>query len=206
MLTLIFIILSSTVISALVTGIVNSNMKRKELEVKIKLDEKNKWIANLDKKMNEHIENVNAYSGELMDYSMKKNKTIDQETEKFITDSIVNRLLTVKSTHNNLIFYIYQIEYEEIEKKKVEKIIGNITDIINKQKNQVLNYTNSTNSNITIQDLKKQMGKSERKLAKNTYKLSEKMGKLVRLEKMKMTDEILKTKKNRRKNRRKNME
>lgn len=197
MLTLITIILTSTVLSAIVTGIVNSNMKRKELEVKIRLDEKNKWIFNLDIKLIEHIENVNNYCGDLMEYSMTKSKNIDKKTDKLITDKIVNRLLNVKKTHNNLIFYIYQVEYVDSQKDKVEEIIGKIVDITNDQKDKVLEYTsfeNLQNRKITIDDIKKEMGKSEKQLAEYTYKLSEEMGKLIRLEKKEMTKKIFKSK------------
>lgn len=194
MLTLIAIILSSTVISAIVTGIVSSRMKRKELEVQINLDEKNRWIINLDTRLMEHIENVNNYFVELIKYADFKNEDIDIKTYQSKTDNLSNRLLSVKKTHNNLIFYIYQVEHALNQKEKVEEIIGEITNISNKQMKDVLTYIESKNNEMTISDLKEKLIEKEKQLADNTYELSKEIGELIRLEKKEMTNKILKSK------------
>ncbi|MEB7783063.1 hypothetical protein [Mammaliicoccus sciuri] len=194
MLTIITIILSSTVISAIVTGIVSSRMKRKELEVQINLDEKNKWILNLDKNLIEHIDNVNKYLLELIKYSNIKIEKMNLNDYQNRTDNLSNRLLSVKKTHNNLIFYIYQVEYAHNQKEKVEKIIGKITNISNKQMEDVLTYIKSKDKTMTISDLKEKLVKTEKYLADNTYELSKEIGELIRLEKIEMTNKILKSK------------
>ncbi|MCD8760790.1 hypothetical protein [Mammaliicoccus sciuri] len=194
MLTLITIILSSTVISAIVTGIVSSKMKRKELEVQINLEEKNRWIINLDTILIEHIDNVNNYFVEFIKYADFKNEDIDIKTSQNRRDNLSNRLLSVKKTHNNLIFYIYQVEYVHNQKEKVEKIIGEITDISNKQMEDVLTYIEPKDNTLTISELKEKLIETEKKLADNTYELSKEIGELIRLEKIEMTNKILKSK------------
>lgn len=180
MLTVITIILSSSVLAALFTSLTNLYMKRKELYVQIKLEEKNKWLSEISEGIKEYTSRVVDYNNELMRYSIEEINEIE----------IANKLILCKKAHNNLILYIYQADYNNQGIEEIENIIGEVTDIINNQREIVNNYLYRK---IAYKELTNEMGKSEIEIGKKTYELSEKLGTLIRLEKKELINATLKS-------------
>jgi len=178
MLTLITIILSSSVLAALFTSLTNLYLKRKELYVQIKLEEKNKWITDIDNGIKQYTSKVTDYNNDLMRFS--KNE-IDR-------NNIANKLILCKKAHNNLIFYIYQAEYNIERIEEIESVMEEVTDTINIQRENVIKFKNNE---ISYGELSDAMGISEKEIGGKTYEISEKLGVLIRLEKMELTNVAL---------------
>lgn len=175
-------ILTSTVLSTIISGFVNSSIKTRELRVKINLEEKNKWYIS-----------VNEIYNELLVASRKHMEILFEHTvhKKNNNEDILKALAEHDDKHSNLIFLIYQCSY--VSKNEIDEVIKSIENIRRililtqniyhkreKQKNQKL--------------IAKWMKKVDELLSIEKIKLSKKIAYLIKNERKNMTDEITKNK------------
>lgn len=177
--TFIITVFSSTVIAAIISGFISLQINKRELEVKLKLEQSNKWIENINKSHNDYINSTIQYMNDLMAFSLKK---IDEE-------HIVKSLNETNKTYNVLSFFMQQSEYNLSSVRNAEKYMEKNTQILNKQREEVMKYLRN---NLGISVLKEKMGEAEHELGKNHNRLSEKLGIMVRVQKEEMTKDIIK--------------
>lgn len=177
--TFIITVLSSTVIAAIISGFISLQINKKELEVKLKLEQNNKWIENINKSHNDYINSTIQYMNDLMAFSLKK---IDEE-------HIVKSLNETNKTYNVLSFFMQQSEYNLSSVRNAEKYMEKNTEILNKQREEVMKYLRNK---LGISVLKEKMGEAENELGENHNRLSEKLGIMVRVQKEEMTKDIIK--------------
>lgn len=177
--TFIITVLSSTVIAAIISGFISLQINKKELEVKLKLEQNNKWIENINKSHNDYINSTIQYMNDLMAFSLKK---IDEE-------HIVKSLNETNKTYNVLSFFMQQSEYNLSSVRNAEKYMEKNTEILNKQREEVMKYLRNK---LGISVLKEKMGEAENELGENHNRLSEKLGIMVRVQNEEMTKDIIK--------------
>jgi len=177
--TFIITVLSSTVIAAIISGFISLQINKKELEVKLKLEQNNKWIENINKSHNDYINSTIQYMNDLMAFSLKK---IDEE-------HIVKSLNETNKTYNVLSFFMQQSEFNLSSVRNAEKYMEKNTEILNKQREEVMKYLRNK---LGISVLKEKMGEAENELGENHNRLSEKLGIMVRVQKEEMTKDIIK--------------
>jgi len=177
--TFIITVLSSTVIAAIISGFISLQINKKELKVKLKLEQNNKWIENINKSYNDYINSTIQYMDDLMAFSIKK---VDE-------DHVVKSLNEINKTHNVLSFFMQQSEYSLSSVKNVEEYMENNIRILNEQREEVMKFLRNK---LEISVLKEKMGEAENELGENNNRLSEKLGIMVRVQNEEMTKDIIK--------------
>src|SRR5699024_9963029 len=172
-------VLSSTVIAAIISGFISLQINKKELKVKLKLEQNNKWIENINKSYNDYINSTIQYMDDLMAFSIKK---VDE-------DHVVKSLNEINKTHNVLSFFMQQSEYSLSSVKNVEEYMENNIRILNEQREEVMKFLRNK---LEISVLKEKMGEAENELGENNNRLSEKLGIMVRVQNEEMTKDIIK--------------
>ncbi|NHM91856.1 MULTISPECIES: hypothetical protein [Staphylococcus] len=131
-------VLSSSVIAACITYIANTKIKNKELLVKIKLEEQNKWIMNVDESLKKFVGLNLDYPKDLVDYSLYK----------ISEDEISKQMMELNKAQHSLVFYIHQLEYNQKSVKDIMDIIQNIVKKIEIQTNTAQEFRNNDGKKI----------------------------------------------------------
>ena len=174
-------LLSSVVVSAVISGLISLLVNKKELEVKLRLDEKNKWIENVTLAHHDYIINVSSYKHDLMSFSLEEISRLN----------MAKSLNEVNRAYYSLTFLLYQAEYMPDEVLSIKDIIQEIEFTLDNQKKAVMEYrTGKLNRNL----LEKEMHTAELKTAKFLEELSKEIASLVRNEKQKMISGIIRMK------------
>lgn len=110
-------------------------------------------------------------------------------------EEISFELISCNKSHNNLVFYLYQTEYNHSLVEEIIEIMDYITLATNEQREKVIDYRNKVQNDKCSYDYKVELSKNmktaEDKIGSKNYELAEKIGKLVRLEKVEITNEII---------------
>lgn len=175
-------ILTSSVISAVISSLVSWKMKNKELIVTLKLEEKNMWINNINQGIREYNSHLIDYSSSLMKYSLN-------EMDK---NEIANKLIQCNNSKNSLIYFILQCEYAVNLRSEAIDLINEITNKVNQQKELALK---GNGEKIDYQKLHEGMAKFEFDIGNLNFEFTEKLGEMVRVEKIIMTNSIIQGKK-----------
>ncbi|WP_347285845.1 hypothetical protein [Mammaliicoccus sciuri] len=180
---LVVTILTSSVISVGISSFVSWKMKNKELIVTLKLEEKNTWINNINQAIREYNNHLTDYSSSLMKYSLN-------EMDK---NEIANNLIQCNNSKNSLIYFILQCEYAVELRSEVIELIKEITNKTNQQREHAIKGNRGT---IDYQNLHEGMAKFERDIGSLNVRYTEKLGEMVRVEKIIMTNSIIQGKNN----------
>lgn len=209
MLTLIAIVLSSSLLAAIFTGVTNIIMKNKELMVKLTLEDKNKWSECINKSYNFHSQIVTEqlnlhieifalylkFGTSVRNSSIKKdnfNKELDLLNEKVesISSCMKKTIKKHDVAYNDLIFLIHQSTY--VSECEVTKLINDIDNIridlvflIHKKKE--VKFDKFSN-----QEIENFVYETENSIMKKKRDISEDLAKLVKNEKEYMVEDILK--------------
>ncbi|RTX74378.1 hypothetical protein CD117_02940 [Mammaliicoccus sciuri] len=175
-------ILTSSVISAGISSFVSWKMKNKELIVTLKLEEKNTWINNINQAIREYNSSLTDYSSSLMKYSLN-------EMDK---NEIANNLIQCNNSKNSLIYFIFQCEYAVDLRSESIDLINEITNKVNEQRELAVK---GNSEKIDYQKLHEGMANFELDIGKLNFKFTEKLGEMVRVEKIIMTNNIIEGKK-----------
>ncbi|MCJ0942378.1 hypothetical protein [Mammaliicoccus sciuri] len=175
-------ILTSSVISAGISSFVSWKMKNKELIVTLKLEEKNTWINNINQAIREYNNHLTDYSSSLMKYSLNE---IDK-------DEIANKLIQCNNSKNSLIYFILQCEYAVNLRSEAIDLINEITNKVNQQREFAVK---GNSEKIDYQKLHDGMAKFEFDIGNLNFDFTEKLGEMVRVEKIIMTNNIIDGKK-----------
>nr|WP_315293519.1 hypothetical protein [Mammaliicoccus lentus] len=175
-------ILTSSVISVGISSFASWKMKNKELIVTLKLEEKNMWINNINQGIREYNSNLIDYSSSLMKYSLNE---IDK-------NKIANKLIQCNNSKNSLIYFILQCEYAVKLRSETIEVINEITNLVNQQRELAVK---GNSEKIDYQNLHKGMAKFENEIGNLNFEFTEKLGEMVRIEKIIMTNEIIEGKK-----------
>lgn len=179
-------VLSSSVIAAIVTYIMNTKIKNKELLVQIKLEEQNKWMSNIDKSLRRFVELNLEYLKGLIDYSLG---TIDNDT-------ISKQMMELNKAQHSIIFYINQLEYNEKSVEEIMDIIQYIVEKIDKQTTVAQDFRSSDTrkDSEAIKNIGNITMESEREIGVSNIKLAMELGKLVKEEKKAFANEVIENK------------
>ncbi|WP_239740057.1 hypothetical protein [Mammaliicoccus sp. P-M59] len=175
-------ILTSSVISAGISSLVSWKMKNKELIVTLKLEEKNMWINNINQGIKEYNNHLIDYSSSLMKYSLN-------EMDK---NEIASKLIQCNNSKNSLIYFILQCEYAVNLRSEAVELLNEITNKVNQQRELAVK---GNREKIDYQHLHKGMDEFEQDIGNLNFKFTEKLGEMVRVEKIIMTNEIIEGKK-----------
>ncbi|MEY8603515.1 hypothetical protein AALK46_07295 [Staphylococcus nepalensis] len=179
-------VLSSSVIVACITYIANTKIKNKELLVKIKLEEQNKWISNVDESLKKFVGLNLEYLKDLIDYSLNK---LDE-------DEISKQMMELNKAQHSLVFYIHQLEYNQKSVKDIMDIIQNIVEKIDSQTIAAQKFRNSEGR----KDLKaiRKIGdittENEKGIGDSNIELAMKIGGLAKEEKKDLANEVIENK------------
>lgn len=182
MTTFIITILTSSVLAAIISGLVNYSIKTKEIRVQLNLEEKNRWYNSVNKVYPELL----LASTEHMEKLFFCIKYEDENTE-----DIVKFLKEHENKHYTLTFLILQCSY--VSKDEIDEVlrsIDNIRRILRITQNIYFKSKKQSNERL----VHKWMRKVDGLLSLEKVKLSEKIGYLVKNEKQIMTHEITKNK------------
>ncbi|RIP35893.1 hypothetical protein BUZ14_04375 [Staphylococcus gallinarum] len=177
-------VLSSSVIVACITYIANTKIKNKELLVKIKLEEQNKWIRNVDESLKKFVGLNIEYLKGLTDYSWNQ---ID-------SDNLSKQLMELNKAQHSLMFYINQIEYNEKSVQEVMDIIENIVEIMENYTTAIEHFKRVNKTEKEISKMFDITGESEEKLGRANIKLGIKLGELAKEEKKSLAKEVIENK------------
>lgn len=177
-------VLSSSVIVACITYIANTKIKNKELLVKIKLEEQNKWIRNVDESLKKFVGLNIEYLKGLIDYSWNQ---ID-------SDNLSKQLMELNKAQHSLMFYINQIEYNEKSVQEVMDIIENIVEIMDNHTTAIEHFKRVNKTEKEISKMLDITGENEEKLGRANIKLGIKLGELAKEEKKSLAKEVIENK------------
>ncbi|MGO3050367.1 hypothetical protein CD110_04725 [Staphylococcus casei] len=179
-------VLSSSVIVACITYIANTKIKNKELLVKIKLEEQNKWIRNVDESLKKFVELDSEYLKGLIDYSLNK---IDE-------DEISKQIMELNKAQHSLVFYIHQLEYNKSSVEEVMDIIQNIVEKIDSQTTaaQEFRSVNYYQSEKAIKKISNITSENEKEIGDSNIELAMKIGELAKEEKKALANEVIESK------------
>lgn len=177
-------IISSTVVSALVTGAFNNKAKRKELKMNANLQEKHEWITRISLSFSNYIQSINKYSVEL---------------SKCIVGTIkINELspqvIIINNYASELHYYIEQVDYQSEYLKEVQNTLDEITKLFDKMwdsANGVWNNIHKRGIAIPEKDLMPILSDFEKDINKLSIQFSKNLGALVKEEKNSMIDTVL---------------
>ncbi|MGS0645942.1 hypothetical protein [Staphylococcus hominis] len=182
MTTFIITILTSSVLAAIISGLVNYSIKTKEIRVQINLEEKNRWYNSVNKVYPELL----SASSEHMEKLFLHIKNKDED--KSIQD-ILNVLKEHENNHYTLTFLIRQCSY--VPQNEIDEVLRSMDDIRRiLLLTQNIYYKSKKKSNEEL--VKKWMRKVEVLLSLEKIKLSKKVAYLVKNERQIMTHEITK--------------
>ena len=182
MTTFIITILTSSVLAAIISGLVNYSIKTKEIRVQINLEEKNRWYNSVNKVYPELL----SASSEHMEKLFLHIKNKDED--KSIQD-ILNVLKEHENNHYTLTFLIRQCSY--VPQNEIDEVLRSMDDIRRiLLLTQNIYYKSKKKSNEEL--VKKWMRKVEVLLSLEKIKLSKKVAYLVKNERQIMTQEITK--------------
>lgn len=182
MTTFIITILTSSVLAAIISGLVNYSIKTKEIRVQINLEEKNRWYNSVNKVYPELL----SASSEHMEKLFLHIKNKDED--KSIQD-ILNVLKEHENNHYTLTFLIRQCSY--VPQNEIDEVLRSMDDIRRiLLLTQNIYYKSKKKSNEEL--VKKWMRKVEVLLSLEKIKLSKKVAYLVKNERQIMTYEITK--------------
>ncbi|WP_436938294.1 hypothetical protein [Staphylococcus xylosus] len=179
-------LISSSVVAAIITYLSNTKIKNKELLVKIKLEEQNKWISNVDESLRKFVGLNLEYLKDLIDYSLNK---IDE-------DEISKQMMELNKAQHSLVFYIHQLEYNREPVKEIMDIIQNIVEKIDSQTIAAQKFRNSDGRKAleAIRKIGDITTENEKELGDNNIELAMKIGGLVREEKKALANEVIESK------------
>ncbi|WP_436952868.1 hypothetical protein [Staphylococcus shinii] len=177
-------VLSSSVIVACITYIANTKIKNKELLVKIKLEEQNKWIKNINDSMNIFVKCNIEYFKALLDYS--NNQIEPTEIPRYL-------LASYKAQHA-LVFYVNQNEFNEEKTEEIMDIIESIVHVANSQNDISKKIKNKEIEQKDIVNIEKKVEENETELGESNVKLAKKIGELAKYEKKALADEVIDSK------------
>lgn len=182
MTTFIITILTSSVLAAIISGLVNYSIKTKEIRVQINLEEKNRWYNSVNKVYPELL----SASSEHMEKLFLHIKNKDED--KSIQD-ILNVLKEHENNHYTLTFLIRQCSY--VPQNEIDEVLRSMDDIRRiLLLTQNIYYKSKKKSNEEL--VEKWMRKVEVLLSLEKIKLSKKVAYLVKNERQIMTHEITK--------------
>lgn len=182
MTTFIITILTSSVLAAIISGLVNYSIKTKEIRVQINLEEKNRWYNSVNKVYPELL----SASSEHMEKLFLHIKNKDED--KSIQD-ILNVLKEHENNHYTLTFLIRQCSY--VSQNEIDEVLRSMDDIRRiLLLTQNIYYKSKKKSNEEL--VEKWMRKVEVLLSLEKIKLSKKVAYLVKNERQIMTHEITK--------------
>lgn len=179
-------VLSSSVIVACITYIANTKIKNKELLVKIKLEEQNKWIRNVDESLKKFVGLNLDYLKALVDYSL------DEINE----DVISKQMMELNKAQHSVVFYIHQLEYNQKSVKEIMDIIQNIVKKIEIQTSAAQEFRNNHGRKDLVAWRK--MGdittENEKEIGSSNIELAMKIGELAKEEKKALANEVVENK------------
>lgn len=140
------------------------------------------WINNINQGIREYNSSLTDYSSSLMKYSFNKIEN----------NEIANKLIHCNNARNSLIYFILQCEYAIDLRSESIDLINEITNKVNEQRELAVK---GNSEKIDYQKLHKGMAKFEFDIGNLNFKFTEKLGEMVRVEKIIMTNEIIEGKK-----------
>lgn len=183
MTTFIITILTSSVLAAIISGLVNYSIKTKEIRVQLNLEEKNRWYNSVNKVYPELLSASSEHMEELF--------FCIRDDENGNTKNILKALKEHENKHYTLTFLILQCSY--VPKNEINEVLRSIDDI-----RRILILTQNIYHKSKKQSNKKLIEKWMRKvdycLSSEKVELSKKIGYLVKNERQIMTREITKNK------------
>lgn len=179
-------VLSSSVVVACITYITNTKIKNKELLVKIKLEEQNKWINNVDESLKKFVGLNLEYLKDLIDYSFNK---IDE-------DEISKQMMELNKAQHSLVFYIHQLEYNQKSVEEIMNIIQNIVKKIESQTTATQEFRNSDGrkDSEAIRKISDITSENEKEIGNSNIELAMKVGELLKGEKKALANEVIENK------------
>ena len=111
--TFIITVLSSTVIAAIISGFISLQINKKELKVKLKLEQNNKWIENINKSYNDYINSTIQYMDDLKkrmgNAILTEMRNVDKEerTSLFRQKIAARQLYTTEKGNQGTLFQRY---------------------------------------------------------------------------------------------------
>lgn len=182
MTTFIITILTSSVLAAVISGLVNYSIKTKEIRVQINLEEKNRWYNSVNKVYPELLSASSEHMEKIFLHIKNKNK------DKGIQD-ILNVLKEHENKHYTLTFLIRQCSY--VPQNEIDEVLRSMDDIRRiLLLTQNIYYKSKKEGNEKF--VEKWMRKVEVLLSLEKIKLSKKVAYLVKNERQIMTHEITK--------------
>lgn len=175
-------VLSSSVIAAIVTYLMNIKIKNKELLVQIKLEEQNKWSSKVDESLKKFVCLNLEYSKGLIDYSLNK----------IGNDEISTQIMELNKSQHSLIFYINQLEYSEKSAEETMSIIQDIVKTIDTQTSVAQCFR--AKKEITDKEMDKMRDTTveiEKIIGEKNISLAIKLGKLAKEEKRALANEVI---------------
>lgn len=186
MLTILLAILSSTVISAVVTGVFNNKAKHKELRMNASMKENHNLINNIGTAFMKYTEANNQYSIMLA-------KCIDGQIKLANLSEYISTLNKYKS---ELDYYINQTEYQNDYYDIVNLTLNANNSLFNKMWDKAASNSNRIIKGLEIDEVETLKYIDELELKNNEYitQLSNNLALLVKQEKNNMLDDILQDK------------
>ncbi|AMG33599.1 hypothetical protein [Staphylococcus saprophyticus] len=173
-------LISSSVVAAIITYLSNVKIKNKELIVQIKLEEQNKWIANIDKSLEKFVECNIEYLNALYEYSL--DKLDDRKISEYLLSSY-------KAQHS-LTFYINQNEYND---ELAAIIMDTIEEIVTTLKAQLTICAEVRSGHEDFKKVYNEMDNNEVNLGQFNVDLAMKVGNLAKEEKKALANEATKS-------------
>ena len=176
MTTFIITILTSSVLAAIISGLVNYSITTKEIRVQLNLEEKNRWYNSVNKVYPELLSASSEHMEELF-FCIRYD-------ENGNTKNVLKALKEHENKHYTLTFLILQCSY--VPKNEINEVLRSIDDI-----RRILILTQNIYHKSKKQSNKKLI---EKCLSSEKLEISKKICYLVKNERQIMTREITKNK------------
>ncbi|MGW7972402.1 hypothetical protein BU604_10920 [Staphylococcus arlettae] len=180
----IFTVLSSTVVAAIVTGIINKSLKIKELKTQVNLQENQEWIKNLDLAFEDFIEKSNKYTIALSRYLVN-------ELDYF---KLSDHIFSLNNSFYKIVFYLSQVEYSQEEVCNISSLIQSMIDENNELREKVLHYHEILETDETLEtdeNLMSYLENVEERMDGFSLNLAELLGEMISREKGNMIHHII---------------